>query len=57
MAAPVNPQKKSKSGGGARKIKGKSKPKYERYRMRVGKPRGPGVPGAKSGARYVRKKR
>lgn len=33
----------------ARRHLGRKVDKYSRYRARVGKPRGPGVPGAKSG--------
>ncbi len=44
--------KKSKGGkkvkGGASKV-GRNKVKCERYRREIGKPRGPGVPGNKSG--------
>lgn len=50
------PRQKSRSGGGARKI-GNKKHKCERYRRLVGKPRGPGVAGNKSGAHYVSPRR
>lgn len=45
MARKNNPNKGGKKG---RKI-GRNKVKCELYRHRVGKPRGPGVPGNKSG--------
>lgn len=38
----------AKSSGGNKKI-GRNKAKCERYRARVGKPRGPGVKGNKRG--------
>lgn len=37
-----------KQGRKGRKI-GRNKQKCERYRSRIGKPRGPGVPGTKAG--------
>jgi hypothetical protein len=37
-----------KKKGGASKV-GRNKVKSERYRREIGKPRGPGVPGNKSG--------
>lgn len=40
--------KKSQQSKKGRKI-GRNKTSCERYRQRVGKPRGPGVPGNKSG--------
>lgn len=44
------PSDGSKPKGGKKNRKhGRNKVKCERYRRRVGKPRGPGVPGNKSG--------
>lgn len=40
--------KKKKEGRKTRKY-GRNKVKCERYRQRIGKPRGPGVPGNKAG--------
>lgn len=41
-------RKKKQGGKKGRKI-GRNKLKCERYRREIGKPRGPGVPGNKSG--------
>lgn len=44
---------KKKEGKKGRKI-GRNKVKCQRYRIRVGKPRGPGKPGNKSGKGKLR---
>lgn len=51
----IKPPSKSKSGGGARKIRSSANGKYARYRALIGKPRGPGVAGNKSGAKWRRR--
>jgi hypothetical protein len=45
-------KKEKRRSGGARKY-GRNKKTCEAYRQRVGKPRGPGVPGNKSGKNKV----
>ena len=44
----------SKSGGGGGKI-GRNKRKCEEYRLYIGKPRGPGRKGTKSGKNWLPK--
>lgn len=44
---------KKQKGGGSRKT-GRNRKKCERYRARVGKPRGPGKPGNKAGRNKIR---
>jgi hypothetical protein len=51
VALSMAEQKKAKAKG--RKI-GRDRKKGERYRARIGKPLGPGVPGNKAGRNHVR---
>lgn len=47
--------KKMKIGSGGNRKIGRNKEKCQRYRSRVGKPLGRGVPGNKAGKHHVRK--